>query len=68
MDKKVRTTCSPPSLPHLRYAPPTKAEVINHLLKKKSSTQDRRNPLASAEDCTPTTHTGNGTLAEGEVN
>jgi hypothetical protein len=68
MDEKVRTTCSPSSLPHLRYVPPIKAEVINCLLKKKSGTRDRRNLLASAEDCTPTTHTGNGTLAEGEVN
>ena len=46
---------------------PTKAETINRLLKKKSGTRNRRNPLASAEDRTPATHTGNGTPAEGEV-
>jgi Ino eighty subunit 2 len=45
----------------------TKAETINWLLKKKSGTRNRRNPLASAEDRTPATHTGNGTPAEGEV-
>jgi Ino eighty subunit 2 len=44
-----------------------KAETINRLLKKKSGTRNRRNPLASAEDRTPATHTGNGTPAEGEV-
>jgi Ino eighty subunit 2 len=44
------------------------AETINRLLKKKSGTRNRRNPLASAEDRTPATHTGgNGTPAEGEV-
>jgi Ino eighty subunit 2 len=40
--------------------------MINRLLKK-SGTRNRRNPLASAEDRTPATHTGNGTPAEGEV-
>jgi Ino eighty subunit 2 len=45
----------------------TKAETINRLLKKKSGTRNKRNPLASAEDRTPATHTGNGTPAEGEV-
>jgi len=36
--------------------------------KKKSGTRNRRNPLASAEDRTPATHTGgNGTPAEGEM-
>jgi Ino eighty subunit 2 len=44
-----------------------KAETINRLLKKKSGTRNRRNPLASAEDRTPATHTGNGTPAEGEM-
>ena len=44
-----------------------KAETINRLLKKKSGTRNRRNPLASAEDRTPATHTGNGTPAEGEI-
>jgi Ino eighty subunit 2 len=44
-----------------------KAETINRLLKKKSGTRNRRNPLATAEDRTPATHTGNGTPAEGEV-
>ena len=44
-----------------------KAETINRLLKKKSGTRNRRNPLASAEDRTPATYTGNGTPAEGEV-
>ena len=28
-DKKVCITYSPPPLPHLRYAPPTKAETIS---------------------------------------
>ncbi len=63
----MRIAYSSPPLPHLRYAPPTKAETINRLLKKKSGTRNRRNPLASAEDRTPATHTGNGTPAEGEV-
>jgi len=44
-----------------------KAETINRLLKKKSGTRNKRNQLASAEDRTPATHTGNGTPAEGEV-
>jgi Ino eighty subunit 2 len=43
------------------------AETINRLLKKKSGTRNRRNQLASVEDRTPATHTGNGTPAEGEV-
>ena len=43
-----------------------KAETINRLLKK-SGTRNKRNPLASAEVRTPAIHTGNGTLAEGEV-
>ena len=42
------------------------AETINRLLKKKSGTRNRRNALASAEDRTPATQTGNGTPAEGE--
>lgn len=44
-----------------------KAETINRLLKKKSGTRNRRNALASAEDRTPATQTGNGTPAEGEL-
>lgn len=43
-----------------------KAETINRLLKKKSGTRNRRNALASADDRTPATQTGNGTPAEGE--
>ncbi|KAH9058246.1 hypothetical protein EDB87DRAFT_1743814 [Lactarius vividus] len=43
-----------------------KAETINRLLKKKSGTRNRRNALATAEDRTPATQTGNGTPAEGE--
>ena len=54
-------------LTHGVHALLTKAETINRLLKKKSGTRNRRNPLASAEDRTPATHTGNGTPAEGEV-
>ena len=42
------------------------AETINRLLKKKSGTRNRRNALASADDRTPATQTGNGTPAEGE--
>ena len=42
------------------------AETINRLLKKKSGTRNRRNALASAEDRTPATQTGNGTPAEGD--
>ena len=45
---------------------PLQAETINRLLKKKSGTRNRRNALASAEDRTPATQTGNGTPAEGE--
>jgi Ino eighty subunit 2 len=45
----------------------TRRRRINRLLKKKSGTRNRRNPLASAEDRTPAAHTGNGTPAEGEV-
>ncbi|KAH9957719.1 hypothetical protein BC827DRAFT_1137467, partial [Russula dissimulans] len=44
-----------------------KAETINHLLKKKTGTRNRRNQLASAEGRTPATHAGNGKPAEGEV-
>ena len=54
-------------LTHTVLASLNKAETINRLLKKKSGTRNRRNPLASAEDRTPATHTGNGTPAEGEV-
>ena len=54
-------------LTHGVHALLIKAETINRLLKKKSGTRNRRNPLASAEDRTPATHTGNGTPAEGEV-
>ncbi|KAN0137816.1 hypothetical protein V8E53_004300 [Lactarius tabidus] len=43
-----------------------KAETINRLLKKKSGTRNRRNALASADDRTPATQTGNGTPAEGD--
>ncbi|KAH9163804.1 hypothetical protein EDB89DRAFT_1859831 [Lactarius sanguifluus] len=43
-----------------------KSETINRLLKKKSGTRNRRNALATAEDRTPATQTGNGTPAEGE--
>jgi Ino eighty subunit 2 len=51
----------------LRTRPPAlQAETINRLLKKKSGTRNRRNALASAEDRTPATQTGNGTPAEGE--
>ena len=44
-----------------------KANTINLLRKKKSGTRNRQSPLASAEDRTPATYTGNGTPAEGEV-
>ena len=44
----------------------TRWKRINRLLKK-SDTWNNHNPLASAEDRTPATHTGNGALAEGEV-
>jgi Ino eighty subunit 2 len=37
------------------------------LLKKKFSARNRRNPLASAEDRTPASHTSYGPPAEGEV-
>jgi Ino eighty subunit 2 len=65
----VRITHSPLHLSFLNthFAFLQKAETINRLLKKKSGTRNRRNPLASAEDRTPATHTGNGTPAEGEV-
>jgi Ino eighty subunit 2 len=67
-----RYAYSPPLVPYRSPAPSEayvsyKAETINRLLKKKSGTRNRRNPLASAEDRTPATHTGNGTPAEGEV-
>jgi Ino eighty subunit 2 len=64
----VHHTASPlPLLSQHALAFLQKAETINRLLKKKSGTRNRRNPLASAEDRTPATHTGNGTPAEGEV-
>jgi Ino eighty subunit 2 len=70
-DEKVRIAHFPSNSPsrssHPTRAFPTKAETINRLLKKKSGTRNRRNPLASAEDRTPASHTGNGTPAEGEV-
>lgn len=56
-----------PSLPDARaFFIINKAETINRLLKK-SGTRDSRNPLASAEDHTPPTHTGNGTPTEAEL-
>ncbi|KAH9956412.1 hypothetical protein BC827DRAFT_755699 [Russula dissimulans] len=41
--------------------------MINCLPKTKSGTRNRHNHLASAEDHTPATHTGNGTPSAGDV-
>ncbi|KAH8984172.1 hypothetical protein EDB86DRAFT_3106094 [Lactarius hatsudake] len=50
----------------LRLHSDEKAETIKHVFKKQSETWNRRNALATAEDRTPATQTGNGTPAEGK--